>query len=817
MQEVSYEHTRLGRFVNECIRRRTLVVTLIALLTALLAAVAVRIEVKTVFDDLLPYRHPYIKVHEQFKQSFGGSNIVSIMLEVEQGDIFRPEVLAKVQKITRDLQYVEGANQFQIISLAARKIKEVRASTKGIDVRPLMWPRAPTGMQAIADLKAAVLRNPLVYGTYVSRDLKAALVTVDFYDQEVRYDRIFDQINKLAATAEGGGVKVYVVGEPMLYGWVNYYLPETGRIFLVTVAALIGLLFVVSRTWRGTLLPLLAGTVSAVWALGLARLAGLHLDPLVIVVAFLITARAISHSVQLVTHFDDELAEGAPNATAAAKAAMYSLFKPGMLGVVADAGCMIIVVLVPIPLLQKVALIGAVWVATIAFSACVLTPVLLSWIRNPRRYAHPVNVKPAMRWLLLRLVWVATTRVRYVVVAVTAAVFVVSGLYAFNLKVGDANPGSPILWGDSNYNLSAARINQKFPGADRMFVVISGDKTDSLKAPAALAMIARFQAFMESQPEVGATLSVADLVPVMKRILREGNPRHEEFGASSDENGEVLYLFTSGTAPGDMDRFVEPQYKDASVTLFFRDHTGATIRTAVSRIEEFARENAGAPVKIQLAGGLVGVLAAVNEIILSKQIESIALALLVLVICCAVVYRSLSAGMFFMVPVMLSNTLTFAFMAWKDIGMNINTLPIAALGIGLGVDYAFYVVDEIREELRAGRSLDGAIEHSLLSAGRGVLITAATLITSVVLWGFSSIRFQAEMGFLMALWLTVSAASSLLLMPALVAILKPAFIFSQASPSAHGCLVARSAGMNFETQEQPRNTMQCDSTQRRKI
>lgn len=786
MQQAACEDTRLGRFVNGCIRRRGLVVMLLALLTALLLFAAVRIEVKTVFDDLLPYRHPYIEVHERFKQSFGGSNIVSIMLEVESGDIFRPDVLAKVQRVTRDLQLVDGANQFQIISLAAKKIKEVRSSTEGIDVRPLMWPEAPTDPQAVADLKAAVLRNPLVYGAYVSRDLKAALVTVDFYDREIHYDRIFDQVGKLAAAVEGGGVSVHVVGEPMLYGWVNHYLPETGSIFLMTIALLITLLFVVARTWRGTFLPLLAGAVSAVWALGLARLAGLHLDPLVIVVAFLITARAISHSVQLVTHFDDELAAGASDAAAAAKAAMYSLFKPGMLGVAADAACMIVVVLVPIPLLQKVALIGAVWVATIALSACVLTPVLLSWIANPRRFAHPVNLQPAMRWLLRRLARLATTRARYLVAAVSGMVFVASGLYALDLKVGDANPGSPILWADSGYNLSAARINQKFPGADRMFVVISGDKTDSLKEPAALATMARFQAFMESQPEVGATLSMADLVPVMKRILREGNPRYEELGASAQENGEVLYLFTSGTEPGDTDRFVEPQYKDGSVTLFFRDHTGATIRTAVSRVEEFARDNAGAPVKIQLAGGLVGVLAAVNDIILSKQIESIALALLALVICCAVAYRSLSAGMFFMAPVMLSNTLTFAFMTWQGIGMNINTLPIAALGIGLGVDYAFYIVDGIREELRAGRPLDAAIEHSMLSAGRGVMITAATLIASVVLWNFSSIRFQAEMGLLMALWLTVSAASSLLVMPALVSVLKPAFIFSNRRQSAHG-------------------------------
>jgi predicted RND superfamily exporter protein len=242
-----------------------------------------------------------------------------------------------------------------------------------------------------------------------------------------------------------------------------------------------------------------------------------------------------------------------------------------------------------------------------------------------------------------------------------------------------------------------------------------------------------------------------------------------------------MFLYTSGTDPGDIDRFVDPQYKDASITLFFRDHTGQTIRTAISRVEEFNAANPDSPVKFRLAGGLVGVLAAVNEVILFHQIESIALALLVLLICCAVAYRSLQAGLFFMVPVLLSNTLTFSFMAWKGIGLNINTLPIAALGIGLGVDYAFYVVDGIREELKRGLTLPQAVEGSLLSAGRGVLVTAATLITSVVIWYFSSIRFQAEMGILMALWLFVSAASSLLLMPSLVVLLKPKFIFDQAT------------------------------------
>lgn len=768
---------RLDRFVAFSIAHRKVIVALIALITLAFASLAARIEIKTVFSDLLPTNHPYIKIHEQFKQTFGSSNLVSVMLEVKDGDIFRPEVLQKINKVTKELQLVDGVNQFQVISLASKKLKEVRASTEGIDIKPLMWPEPPTTAQGIAQLKDAVLRNPLVHGAYVSVDLKAALVTVDFYDAELKYEKVFSQISAINRSVEGDGVSVRMVGEPILYGWVGHYLPETLRIFFLTLVALIALLFVTARTWRGTLLPLLAGAVSSIWALGTARLLGFHMDPLIIVVAFLIMARAISHAVQLVSHFDDELERGAANSTVAAMAAMRSLFKPGMLGVVADAGCMIVVILVPIPLLQKVAIIGTVWVLTIAVSACILTPVLLSFIQHPRKYAHGLDVQPFMRAILTRCGALALSPMRYAAVGSAALIFVLGSIYAFNLKVGDANPGSPILWGDSVYNQDAAAINQRFQGADRMFVVVSGDKTDALKEPAALRTMAELQAFLESQPEVGGTVSMADLVPEMKRVLREDNPRYREFGSSAADNGEIMYLFTSSTDPGDIDRFVEPQYKDASVTVFFRDHKGETLRAAVARVEAFIAAHPDSPVKIQLAGGLVGVLAAVNEIIFSKQIESIALALLVLVICCAVTYRSMAAGMFFMVPVLLSNALTFSFMALMGIGMNINTLPVAALGIGLGVDYSFYVIDEIREGLRKGLGLEQAVQNAMLGAGRGVLVTAATLITSVVIWYFSSIRFQAEMGLLMALWLFISALSSLLLMPALVVILKPRFIF----------------------------------------
>jgi hypothetical protein len=565
-----------------------------------------------------------------------------------------------------------------------------------------MWPGLPKDAGEIAVLREAVLNNPLVYGPYVSIDMRATLITADFIDGAVDYVKAYKQIEEIADAARGDGVLVRVVGEPILYGLVNHYLGETLRIFMVTVGALVLLLLLITRTWHGTVLPLVTGLVSAIWALGAAKLMGFHLDPLVIVVAFLITAQAISNSVQLVSRFDDEVAAGASSAAAAARASLLNLFKPGMLAIVADAGCVLVVALTPIPMLEKISYIGTVWILSIMLSAMVLTPVLLSWCGVKKRYAHPINVYPLLQKILGLCAAIVTSKLRFAVVAGAAVLFAVSSIYAFTSR-----------WATPT---RARRSCGRTPSTTRM----RRPSTRSSRGPTGCSWWCRARRRAPSRSRrcskawsasrstwkpsrVGGSISLADILPAVKRVVREGNARYQELGGNADENGELVYMFVSGADPGDMDRFADPQAKNGAVTLFFRDHQGETIRTAIARVKEYVANNRLDDAEFLLAGGLVGVLAAVNEVILAGQIESIALALLVLVVCCMVTYRSTVAGMFFMVPVLLSNTLTFSYMAWKGIGMNINTLPVVALGIGLGVDYSFYIVDGIREELHHTR------------------------------------------------------------------------------------------------------------------
>ncbi len=765
-----------------CIRWRVSVMAAIALVTLVLGYFALQVDVKTIFTDLQPGDHPYVQTNEEFKNTFGGANVVTIMVEAKEGDIFNAETLGTIKQITDDLQYVEAVNQFQIVSLATKKLKNVRASNFGIESLPIMWPELPQGQEEIDKLRKDVISNPMVYGSYVSADLKSALITVDFIDRLIDYGKVYPQVKDVIAKAEHPNVKIKVVGQPVLAGLVLDYLPETIKIVFLIVGVIALILLLSKGTLRGMLLPLVSGLISGVWIFGIMQLLGFNLDPLAIVITFIISARAISHAVQLNAAFNAERADGGLDARDAARVALSKLFRPGLLGLATDMGAMLVVALTPIPLLKKAAIIGAMWIGAMVICTIVMIPVMLSWCR-----AH--HEKRIIRWSVNRpmkvlLRWcgeLATRRgMATIILTLGFAVLLVSGFYAKDITIGDSNPGSPILWPDSQYNQDDAAINSRFPGSDRMFVVVAGDDENTLKEPEVLENITRFQQYIEAQPEVGGTVSLADVIRPVNMILHEGNPRYYKLGEDALVNGEMLFFALTGSDPGDIDRFTDNQYKNGSVLMMFRDHKGDTIRRAIRAITDYVAENPMEGASYRLAGGLVGVLAAVNEVIFSGQIQSIALALLLLFLFCAVAYRSTQAGLFFLPMVLLSNTITFSFMSLANIGLNINTLPVAALGIGLGVDYAFYISDRIKEGYQHTGDLRESIHFALLTAGRGVLITAATMIASVVFWFFfSSLRFQAEMGLLIAVWMTVSALSALLVIPSMVYLFRPRFLLGK--------------------------------------
>ncbi len=175
----------------------------------------------------------------------------------------------------------------------------------------------------------------------------------------------------------------------------------------------------------------------------------------------------------------------------------------------------------------------------------------------------------------------------------------------------------------------------------------------------------------------------------------------------------------------------------------------------------------------------MGLTEALNHEIAESNLKIMIAIVLVIAVSIGIYYRSLVVGLILLFSLATANALTYAFMAWKGVGLNVSTLPLSALGVGLGVDYGIYMVDRIKEELaKAGGNMVEAIHHAFLSAGNAIFITAVTMIGPLLPWAFMSpLRFQSEMGLLLGVVLFMNMLGSLLFVPAALSIFNPRSLF----------------------------------------
>ena len=761
------------------VKNRLPVLATILLLTLFFAYHALRIEMYTAFSDLVPTDHPFIRVHNQFSKVFGGANLVLLSVEVKDGDIFNYRTLEKIKRLTEILEFTPGANNYQIFSIARQKVKDVRATSWGIEVQPVMWPRVPRTGEEIEQLRNTIYANPTIAGRLVSMDGKAALITAAFHEERLDYDRLFRRIQSAIREVEDENTAVYAAGEPILYGWIYHHLTEMGFVIALTCFTLLALLILYYRNLNGVLIPVISALVTFIWGTGFTALMGFNFDPLILVIPFLIAARTLSHSIQFRERFFEELERFNDKEKAAVEAAA-GLIMPGGVSILTDAVGLTVLLAAPMPILTKLAVTGTFWVLSNLVTVLILDPILCCYFPTPRR--RPKGGEG--HWLdppLRRVGHLSTISPgRWLVLGAFGVILVWSLYWNQFLTVGDSRPGSPLLWPQSNYNVSVRHINEKFQGTDHLYVIVAGKEEKAAKSPRVLRTMEAFQRYLERSPYVGGTDSLVGLTRQINTVLHNNDPRWGLLPRSADEVGGILMIAEHGSEPGDFDRWANYDFQHANITVFLYDHKGDTIRETIQRAQEFIARHPMEEAEFKLAGGLVGVLAAANEVIERSDKLTLGLMLLAQLIFCAVGFRSMVAGLLFVGVVLISNTFGMALMAYWNVGLNVNTLPVISLGIGFGEDYGIYIVSRsIEEYLRQGRrDLRAALIEGVATAGKAVLYTAFLISAGIAFWALSPVRFQAEMGYQLLIILTMNMLGGLLLLPALICLLRPRFVVS---------------------------------------
>jgi len=765
------------------VKKRAAILSLIIAATLGFAYLCIKIEMYTAFADLLPTDHPYIRVHNRFWKTFGGANVVLLSVEVSDGDIFNVTVLEKIKKLTEMIERTPGANNYQIFSIARQKVKDVRATAWGIEVQPVMWPSVPHSQREIERLRNIVYANPTIVGRLVSEDGKAALITAAFHEERLDYAGLFRRVQQAIKEVEDSKTRVFAAGEPILYGWIYHHLRSIALIIALTCLSILVILILYYRNLNGVMIPMLSAVITFIWGTGFTALMGYNFEPLVLVVPFLIAARTISHSIQFRERFFEELERYGDKETAAVESAA-GLMMPGSVSIITDAIGLTVLLVAPMPILTKLAIAGSFWVLTNLVTVVILDPILCCYFPTPRQ----VSKGGEGHWLEAPLRGVGRFCVdpagRLVVIAGFAVVIVWSLYWYQFLTVGDSRAGSPLLWPDSDYNQSVRHINGKFQGTDHLYVIVEGQAESAMKAPKVLEKIESFQHYMLRSPHVGSSDSLVDLTRQISTVLHYNDPRWGLLPRSSDEVGGILMVAEHGSEPGDFDRWVNYNFQHGRVTFFLYDHKGDTLREVIDRASEFIKNNPLEGAKFELASGYAGVLAAANEVIARSDKITLGLMLFAQLVFCALGFRSLTAGLLFVGVVLMSNTFGMALMSYWNVGLNVNTLPVISLGIGFGEDYGIYIVSRAIEEYQREdrKDLNRALIDGVATAGKAVLYTAFLISTSIAFWSFSPLRFQAEMGTQLLIILTMNMLGGLLLLPALIALLKPKFVIAQAKP-----------------------------------
>jgi len=809
------------------IKRRNFFMAAILVLTIFFGYQASRVKVYTNFGDLLPQKHPYIQLHNRIKNVFGGANQILIMVQVRKGDIFNEKTLRKVRYLTDQLEKVPGVDNYKILSIAHPKLKEITVKTGQIIVSPLMFPDIPTTEEGYKELKKKVYSDPRFYGAFVSLDSKKTLITVDFFEEEVNYEVIFRELQKLRTEMkvdketikrweekglwdkkdllrmegedyivkmEDDNHIVNIAGEPMHLGYVKYHTRQVLGVLGLTVLATCVLLYFYFKSKRGVFVPIFNAAFSAVWGLGFMGLMGYHLDPLILVLPFLISLMTARHSMQLMARYLEEIGSGKDNRTSC-KILIEQMFFPGLTSIITDAFGIAIVAIATIPILTVMSISCAFWSIATVILSLLFAPLLLSYFSTSKRMIAQLEEderkKAQKNWLDRLLIslgpWIAA-KGKWVVVGVTVVITAVGLVYSAKIQVGDFFPGSSILWPFHRYNLDAFRITFSMPLLNPMYVVVQKDEEEAPKKAATdqvgdfivlaptIREIDKFQRFMSTHERVMFCQSIINPLPGFFMNSHDNDPN---WSCLPKDDLLLSFLYKQliyRSVAGDWDKYVNQRDTAANVIIYCRDKMPKTVEGVVNKVKEYVEKHSTLKGgKFLLAGGAIGTQAGVREVIAESQTLNLILALSGVWFFCALNFRSVMAGLILTIPLAISNIIAFALMGAYNIGLTVNTYPVSSVGIGLGVDYGIYFVGRLLEEIKVADGLNDAISRTIVSNGKSIWVIATTLTVGLALWIFSPLKFQAEMGILLALLLLMNMFGALLLVPSLISIIKPKF------------------------------------------
>ncbi len=754
--------------------RRSWVIAVFVLVTLFMGYSASHIGIDAGFSKLLPLHHEYMKTFLKYRAEFGGANRIIIALMAREGDIFTPEFFDVLRKATDEVFFIPGVDRTSVRSLFTPNVRFTEVVEDGIaagNVVPADFEPTPEGL---AQVRENVLKAGIV-GRLVANDFSGAIISAELLEFNPNTGEPLDYIfvareleEKIRGKIDGTAdviVDTHIIGFAKVIGDISDGAARVIMFFGVTFLITAIFLYIFTQSFRYTVIVLACSLTAVIWQLGTLTLLGFGVDPLGILVPFLVFAIAVSHGVQMVGATRAELLD-VDDALTAARRGCRHLIIPGAIALASDTIGFITILLIKIQVIREMAITASLGVATVILTNLVLLPVLLSYVQVTDAYREKLRRRAAHLAHLWEVIARVAERRHAVVVIVVSVGLLIFGVWkGSDVHIGDLHTGVPELRPSSRYNIDSKVISERFAiGVDVISVIVETIPEGCIDY-GVMTAIDDFTWRMRNVEGVRTVISLPVIAKVINAGWNEGSlewrviPRNQSVLTQS-----VAYVPTSSGLLN-ADCSVMP------VMIFTADHKAETIERVVSAVKAFDAEHGSEDTRFRLATGNVGVMAATNEEVKADQFPILLGVFSAVILLCLVTYRSLGAVLCIVLPLGLVSLLAYALMSLLEIGLKVSTLPVVALGVGIGVDYGIYIYSRLSSFLARGESLRLAYWHTLQLTGTGVVFTGITLGVGVGTWIFAPLKFQADMGILLTFMFMVNMLGAIFLLPALASVL----------------------------------------------
>ncbi|MCY4459867.1 MAG: MMPL family transporter [Albidovulum sp.] len=749
--------------------RRRLVLLAFALATVAMAWLASGLRIDAGFTKLVPVKHEYMETFLEYREEFGGADRVVIAVMAREGDIFSPEFFSALKEVTDATFFLPGVDRAQVFSILTPNVRFIEVVEDGMTAGNVMPPDFEPTDAGFARVRENIVKAGIV-GRLVANDFSGAIVSAKLQEfspvtgERLDYFEVAGDLERIRGDSLakfGTEVDVHIVGFAKVVGDIADGAIKVVAFFGVTFLITAFFVFFYTRSIRLTAPPILCSLIAVVWQLGGVTALGFGLDPMSILLPFLVFAIGVSHGVQMVSSVRAEAAAGASGLDAA-RASVRRLLFPGAVALVSDSVGFITISLIEVQVIREIAITASLGIAAIILTNLVLLPVLLSYFDADEKarlsaLAGDRRLRPA--WSLLARV---ARRGPAAVVIGCAALLLAGGAYlAPQVRVGDEHRGVPELRAESAYNLDSAVITENFGIGVDVLTVISETVAEGCIEYDVMRTLDEFEWHMLNVDGVQSVSGLAGVARNINSNWNEGSLKWKTLPRNS-------YMLVQSVSPVPTSSGLLNQ--DCSVmpvSIFTADHRAETIERVVGAVKEFNALNSGERISFRLAAGNIGVMAATNEEVEASQFPILAYVYAAVIALCLISFRSVGATLCIIVPLAGVSILAYALMVLLEIGLKVSTLPVAALGVGIGVDYGIYIYGRLRAHLGEGLDFAEAYERTLATTGAGVVLTGLTLAAGVATWIAAPLKFQADMGTVLTFMFLVNMIGAVVLLPAL--------------------------------------------------